>query len=115
MQIPEPVGSRVSRTGMSHSGLHWRIPGLMFPTSSLRLLRTFYAQGLVDNKTFLTWLVQTMIGCNLAQAGFVVRLADEYLDGMLSSRALTKPFLDACLGKLVEVSSPLWSKELAMF
>lgn len=46
-----------------------------------------------------------MVTCNLAQAGFVARLADEYLDGMLGSRALTKPFADACLGKLVEVGS----------
>lgn len=70
---------------------------------SLQLLRTFYAQGLVDNKTFLIWLVQTMANCNLAQAGFVARLADEYLDGMLTSRPLAKPFVDACLAKLVEV------------
>jgi mediator of RNA polymerase II transcription subunit 12 len=46
-----------------------------------------------------------MANCNLAQAAFVARLADEYLDGMLGSRALTKPFADACLGKLVEVGS----------
>lgn len=48
-----------------------------------------------------------MANCNLAQAAFVARLADEYLDGMLSSRALTKPFVDACLNKLYEVRSPL--------
>ena len=70
---------------------------------SLSLLRTFYAEGLVDNRTFLSWLVQQMSICNLAQAGFVARLGDEYLEGMLISRALTRPFLDACLAKLVEV------------
>ena len=71
---------------------------------SLSLLRTFYAEGLVDNRTFLLWLVQQMATCNLAQLGFVARLADEYLEGMLVSRALTRPFLEACLGKYVEVS-----------
>jgi len=45
-----------------------------------------------------------MVNCNLAQASFVARLADEYLDGMLGSRALTKHFVDACLAKLVEAS-----------
>ncbi|KAI0356240.1 hypothetical protein OH77DRAFT_1401364 [Trametes cingulata] len=70
-------------------------------TYCLSLLRTFYAEGLVDNRTFLAWLVQQMATCNLAQAGFVVRLADEYLDGMLVSRALTRPFIEACLNKLV--------------
>ncbi|KAI0675055.1 hypothetical protein C8Q78DRAFT_1010248 [Trametes maxima] len=69
----------------------------------LSLLRTFYAEGLVDNKTFLAWLVQQMITCNLAQAGFVVRLGDEYLDGMLVSRALTRPFVEASLSKLLEI------------
>ncbi|KZT00461.1 uncharacterized protein LAESUDRAFT_666096 [Laetiporus sulphureus 93-53] len=72
-------------------------------TYSLELLRTFYAEGLVDNRTFLTWLVQQMCSCNLAQLGFVVRLADEYLDGMLVSRALTHHFIDACLSKVVEI------------
>ncbi|KAH9858392.1 hypothetical protein C2E23DRAFT_767676 [Lenzites betulinus] len=69
----------------------------------LSLLRTFYAEGLVDNRTFLAWLVQQMSTCNLAQAGFVVRLADEYLEGMLVSRALTRPFIEASLGKVVEI------------
>ncbi|KAI0769653.1 hypothetical protein BD413DRAFT_627402 [Trametes elegans] len=72
-------------------------------TYCLSLLRTFYAEGLVDNRTFLAWLVQQMGICNLAQAGFVVRLGDEYLDGMLVSRALTRPFVEACLAKLVEI------------
>ncbi|KAI0829604.1 hypothetical protein BC628DRAFT_1314187 [Trametes gibbosa] len=72
-------------------------------TYCLSLLRTFYAEGLVDNRTFLAWLVQQMSTCNLAQAGFVVRLADEYLDGMLVSRALTRPFIEASLSKLVEI------------
>ncbi|TFK53918.1 hypothetical protein OE88DRAFT_1717321 [Heliocybe sulcata] len=69
----------------------------------LNLLRTFYTEGLVDNRTFLTWLVQQMAGCNLAQAGFLARLADEYLDGMLVCRALAKPFVDACLSRLAEI------------
>lgn len=57
----------------------------------------------MDNKTFLSWLVQQMGTCNLAQLGFVSRLADEYLDGMLVSRALTHSFVEACLTKLSEV------------
>ncbi|OJT09261.1 Mediator of RNA polymerase II transcription subunit 12 [Trametes pubescens] len=75
-------------------------------TYCLSLLRTFYAEGLVDNRTFLAWLVQQMSTCNLAQAGFVVRLADEYLDGMLVSRALTRPFIEASLVKLEEMKEP---------
>ncbi|KAH7888428.1 hypothetical protein F5I97DRAFT_1803562 [Phlebopus sp. FC_14] len=69
----------------------------------LQLLRPFYTDGLVDSCTFFVWLVQQMSTCNLAQAGFVAHLADEYLDGMLVSRALTKPFVDACLAKLTEI------------
>jgi mediator of RNA polymerase II transcription subunit 12 len=41
--------------------------------------------------------------CNLAQAGFVARLADDYLDGILSTRALARPFVESCLVKLTEV------------
>jgi mediator of RNA polymerase II transcription subunit 12, fungi type len=71
---------------------------------SLSLLRTFYAEGLVDNRTFLVWLVQQMAICNLAQLGFVVHMADEYLDGMVTCRALTRPFVESCLGRMSEVS-----------
>ncbi|KAF8258181.1 hypothetical protein EI94DRAFT_1755363 [Lactarius quietus] len=74
-------------------------------TYSLDLLRSFYSEGLVDNRTFLTWLVLQMCTCNLAQAGFVARLADEYLDGILTCRALSRPFVDACLSKISEIRS----------
>jgi mediator of RNA polymerase II transcription subunit 12 len=43
--------------------------------------------------------------CNLAQAGFLSRLADEYLNPIMTSRALARPFVDACLNKLTEVIS----------
>ncbi|KAF9268799.1 hypothetical protein L218DRAFT_984144 [Marasmius fiardii PR-910] len=73
----------------------------------LRLLRTFYTEGLVNKRTFFVWLVNQMFSCNLAQAGFVVRIADEYFDGMMRCRALTRPFLEACLSKLTEISTTL--------
>jgi mediator of RNA polymerase II transcription subunit 12 len=70
---------------------------------SLELLRPFYSEGLVDSRTFLVWLVQQLGVSNLAQVGFMVRLADEYLDGIMKNRALARPFIDACLCKLSEV------------
>nr|GAT57732.1 predicted protein [Mycena chlorophos] len=73
-------------------------------TYSLELLRPFYAEGLVDNRIFLVWLVQQMTTANLAQVGFLVRLAEEYLDGIMKNRPLARPFIDACLGKLSEIS-----------
>ncbi|RDB24995.1 Mediator of RNA polymerase II transcription subunit 12 [Hypsizygus marmoreus] len=72
-------------------------------TYCLKLLRTFYSEGLVDNRTFLIWIVQQMGICNLAQTGFITRLADEYLDGIIGSRPLTRPFIDASLSKLSEI------------
>ncbi|TFK44503.1 hypothetical protein BDQ12DRAFT_21589 [Crucibulum laeve] len=72
-------------------------------TYCLKLLRTFYAEGLVDHKSFLVWLVQQMGSCNLAQAGFITRLTDEYLDDIVISRALARPLVDACLSKLTEI------------
>ena len=71
---------------------------------SLNLLRAFYDEGLVDNRTFLVWLVQQLATCNLAQLGFIARLVNEYLDGMLVTRSITRPFVDVCLGKVSEVS-----------
>jgi hypothetical protein len=59
----------------------------------------------VDNRTFLVWLVQQLATCNLAQLGFIARLADEYLDGMLVTRSITRPFTEVCLAKVSEVLS----------
>ncbi|KAG1837915.1 hypothetical protein DFJ58DRAFT_862003 [Suillus subalutaceus] len=72
-------------------------------TYCLKLLRPFYDEGLVDHRTFLTWIIHQMAACNLAQAGFVAHLADEYLDGVLEKRPLAKPLLDACIAKLNEI------------
>ncbi|KAG9310592.1 hypothetical protein JVU11DRAFT_9154 [Chiua virens] len=79
----------------------------------LQLLRPFHADSLVDSHTFLVWLVQQMMTCNLAQAGFVVHLSDEYLDGVLASCALTKPFADPCIIKLSErrVNLSIWTHD----
>jgi mediator of RNA polymerase II transcription subunit 12 len=70
---------------------------------SLKLLRTFYAEGLVDHQTFLVWFVNQMGACNVAQTCFLSRLADEYLAPIITSRPLAKPFVEACLNKLSEV------------
>ncbi|CAA7259196.1 unnamed protein product [Cyclocybe aegerita] len=70
---------------------------------TLKLLRAFYEEDLVDHRFFLTWLVQQMVTCNLAQAGFLTRLLDEFLDDVVTSRALSKPLVEACLGKLSEI------------
>jgi hypothetical protein len=52
------------------------------PRCSLDLQRSFYLEGPVDGRTFLTRLVFQMCTCtNLAQAGFLARLAGEYLEG----------------------------------
>ncbi|KAF4567767.1 RNA polymerase II mediator complex subunit [Pleurotus pulmonarius] len=82
-------------------------------TYCLQLLRRFYSEGLVDHPTFLTWLVQQMATCNLAQAGFVSKLADEYLEGMICSRALTHHFADACLSRLSEIRASVPAQYLA--
>ncbi|KIY53080.1 hypothetical protein FISHEDRAFT_69221 [Fistulina hepatica ATCC 64428] len=71
---------------------------------SLRLLRSFYGEGLVDNRSFLVWLVQQMSTCNLAQACFVSLLSNEYLDDLVQRRALVHHFVLACLNKLAEIS-----------
>jgi hypothetical protein len=49
------------------------------------------------------WVVNQMHSCNLAQAGFLTRLVDEYFDGMIGSRPLTHSFAEATLNKLSEV------------
>ncbi|KAL0072786.1 RNA polymerase II mediator complex subunit [Marasmius tenuissimus] len=77
----------------------------------LGLLRTFYTEGLINRKTFYVWLVNQIVSCNLAQAGFVVRIADEYFDGMMSCRALMRPFLEGCLSKLLEINNTSLAKE----
>ncbi|KAF9070892.1 hypothetical protein BDP27DRAFT_1419656 [Rhodocollybia butyracea] len=71
----------------------------------LQLLRLFYSEGLIDKQTFFSWLVNQMFSCNLAQVGFVSRLADEYFDGMIECRPLTRPFTEGSLCKLSEINT----------
>lgn len=70
---------------------------------SLDLLRVFYSEVMIDHATFLMWLVQTFASCNLAQAGFIARLVDDYLPGISASRALLRPLMESCLSKCSEV------------
>ncbi|KAF8590944.1 hypothetical protein K439DRAFT_1120420 [Ramaria rubella] len=79
----------------------------------LDLLREFYAESLVDHGTFLSWLAQQLGISNLAQANFVARIADEYLEGMLPYRALQRPMIDGCLAKYSEIQSSSGSHHLA--
>lgn len=48
-----------------------------------------------------------MITCNLAQAGFLARLTEEYLDDIMASRALARPIVEGCLSKLMEASTEM--------
>ena len=70
---------------------------------SLQLLRNFYSEGLIDNRTFLAWLIQQLYVSNLAQLGFIARLLDEFVDGALATRALTRPLVEGCLTRISEV------------
>ncbi|KAK7692890.1 hypothetical protein QCA50_004525 [Cerrena zonata] len=72
---------------------------------SLQLLRNFYAEGLVDNRTFLAWLIHQLYISNLAQLGFIARLVDEFMEGIVSTRALTRPTVEACLNRLSEIKA----------
>jgi len=76
---------------------------------SLDLLREFYAESLVDHGTFLPWIAQQMATSNLAQACFVARIADEYLEGMLPYRGLQRALIEGCLAKHSEVQRRLVS------
>ena len=67
------------------------------------LLRVFYAEYMVDHTSFLTWLVQFLQTCNLAQASFIARVALTYVKDMFPCRALTRMLMDGCLNKLQEV------------
>lgn len=69
-------------------------------------------EGLVDHRLFLAWLIEQLGTCNLAQAGFVVRLTFEYLEDTLHCRAFSRPLADACLTKLSEISTASASDHL---
>ncbi|KAG8934799.1 RNA polymerase II mediator complex subunit [Tulasnella sp. 418] len=70
---------------------------------TLALIREFYAEGLIDHSLFLFWLSQQVGQSNIAQLGFVTKLADEYLEGILQHRGFLRPFILGCVEKLMEV------------
>lgn len=64
---------------------------------------------MVDHTSFLTWLVQFLQTCNLAQASFIARVALTYVKDMFPCRALTRMLMDGCLNKLQEVRTSIHS------
>ena len=71
---------------------------------SIHLLRAFYADFMIDHTLLLTWIPQTLNSSNLAQAGFLIRLLEDYYPEMGSCRALLRLAINACLGKMQEVN-----------
>ncbi|KAJ7251846.1 hypothetical protein B0H12DRAFT_1202710 [Mycena haematopus] len=61
--------------------------------SRLELLRPFFSEGLVDSRTFLVWLPSWFFGAARGRN----------LDGIMKSRPLARPFIDASLSKLSEI------------
>ena len=74
-------------------------------TYTLNLLRPTFAENMVDHATFLSWLSQQLAIANLAQAGFVAAIVDEYLDPLLGHRVFAIPLIDGCLVKLKEIGA----------
>jgi mediator of RNA polymerase II transcription subunit 12, fungi type len=60
---------------------------------------------MVDHATFLLWLAQQVPAVNLAQLGFVAKIAEEYLEGLLQHRGFLRPFIEGCTVKITEVST----------
>lgn len=67
----------------------------------------------MDHCTFLSCLAQQMVVSNLAQAGFVACLLEDYFEGLLSHRVFARPFLEGCLGKLAEIEGSPVKEHLA--
>ena len=72
-------------------------------TFSLALLREMFAESLVDRGTALLWISQQVGASSIPQLGFVVKLAEEYLEGLLEHRAFLRPFVTGLTDKLLEV------------
>ena len=73
------------------------------------MLREMFAESLVDRGTVLLWVAQQVGTSTIPQLGFVVKLAEEYLEGLLEHRGFLRPFITGITDKLLEVRFPLRS------
>lgn len=71
---------------------------------SLRLLESLYEESLLDRESFLRFLILSIESTNLAQLPFVLFLTEEYLGEFLSSEPMSARLVEACFGRLKEVS-----------
>ncbi|KZT32862.1 hypothetical protein SISSUDRAFT_472618 [Sistotremastrum suecicum HHB10207 ss-3] len=70
----------------------------------LNLLRACYAEGMVDQCTFLSWLALQPGASNLPQMALITKLLDEYLEPLSHYRVFARPVIDECLAKLKELN-----------
>lgn len=79
---------------------------LIYPTS-LDLLHLLFDSELLDQPTLLTWLTTTSSvseGMAPHQFIFLVRLAHEYFDILVSNRAFATPMIESCAIRYAEES-----------
>jgi mediator of RNA polymerase II transcription subunit 12 len=58
---------------------------------------------MVDKRTFLSWVIHQLASSNLGQASFVVCIAENYIDDIVSSRPFAYHLAVAVIDRLVEV------------
>ncbi|TFL04760.1 hypothetical protein BDV98DRAFT_330597 [Pterulicium gracile] len=70
---------------------------------TLQLLGPFYAEGLLDRRTFLSWIIQNFVTCNIPQACFMALLIEDYFEHLCYCRAFASPLVRSSLNKLDEI------------
>lgn len=59
---------------------------------------------MIDHATWLLFIANQISSSNIPQLGFMARVAEEYLDGLLQHRGFLRPLISGLVEKLVEVS-----------
>ncbi|KIM29831.1 hypothetical protein M408DRAFT_22702 [Serendipita vermifera MAFF 305830] len=73
---------------------------------SLELLRRLFDADLIDQPSFLAWVVTSMGHTEAMgphQFIFLIRMVDEYFDSVASNRAFATPIIEACLSRFAEI------------
>jgi hypothetical protein len=85
---------------------------------SLDLLRLLFDSELLDQPALLTWLTTTSgitEGMAPHQLVFLVRLAHEYFDILVSNRAFATPMIESCAIRYAEVNLSCASSSSSFF
>ncbi|TPX30202.1 hypothetical protein SmJEL517_g06180 [Synchytrium microbalum] len=114
INAPQPtiIGPTISKDTKRWSSSDERKRFMIKWNYVLGLIRYQYAEGLIDQRGFLRWSLDSFKLANFDQTFFVLQIVTSFITEIVRSRALTRYLMESCISKLQRYAAHLDASEL---